>query len=486
MNLNQTTLLPIILAGGGGTRLWPLSREQYPKQFIAFDDDEQSLLQKTILRMCKLEGDFELSSPVLICNQDHRFLVSDHAEKIGVEPTEVILEPVGKNTAPALTIAALKYIKEDPVLLIAPADHRITDSKDFVRAIILGVSQAQQGKFVTFGIVPTGPETGYGYIQTVKSENANSVQVVSSFVEKPDEATAIQFLKSGNYSWNSGIFMMKASLWLDATEKYRPDIYNACVNVLSNSKATDGYCFLDSSFADCPAESIDYAVMEKICEDESAYQLVNIKMDAGWSDLGSWDVFYNIKNKDKYNNVVDGNVVNHETTNSIIQSHDRLVATFDCDNLLIVETPDAVLVGNRNNTQAVKQLVSKLKHENKPEAVLHKRVFRPWGSYETLELSSNYQVKKLIVKPGKKLSLQLHHKRAEHWVVVKGTATVTCGDKVFNLEVNESTYIPLGEKHRLENMQDSDLEVIEVQSGNYLGEDDIVRFDDDFGRHEQT
>ncbi len=484
MNNKNNSLCPVILAGGGGTRLWPLSRGQYPKQFLAFDD-ELSLLQKTIMRMCEVSQEVEHNAPVLVCNNDHRFLVNDHAEQIVEELLEIILEPVGRNTAPALTVVALKYLDSDPVLLVAPADHLITDVAEFKNAVEIGMTQALQNKFVTFGICPSRPDTGYGYIEVPPNDDDILAPVVS-FVEKPDEAKAINYINSGNYLWNSGIFMMKASKWLDAIKRYRPDIYTYCKEVTSKSKEIDGFFLLHSSFEDCPAESIDYAVMEKICHNTEDEELVVVKTNPGWTDLGSWEAIFDINSKDEYNNVIKGNVVCHETRNSVIQSHGRLVAAFHCDDILVVETSDAVLVGKRNSSQSVKHIVDKLIQLDKQEASLHQLVHRPWGSYETLELRDNYQVKRLIVKPGKKLSLQLHHKRAEHWVVVNGIATVTLGEREFDLGENESTYIPVGEKHRLENKHEMELEVIEVQSGSYLGEDDIVRFEDDFGRHTKS
>ncbi len=483
MHLQKTPLCPVILAGGGGTRLWPLSRGQYPKQFLTFGD-ELSLLQKTIVRMHDVSKEDEHMAPVLVCNHDHRFLVNDHAEQVVAELSDIILEPLGRNTAPALTIVALKLLESDPVMLVAPADHLIANTSEFKNAVAAGMEQALQNKFVTFGIRPTRPDTGYGYIEV--NRNDDDVTPVVNFVEKPDEAMAIQYVNDGNYLWNSGIFMMKASRWLDAIKLYRPDIYSACEAVMSSSKEIDGFYLLHDSFKDCPADSIDYAVMEKLCSNSNSEELVVVKTNPGWTDLGSWEAIFDIGAKDDDDNVVSGNVVCHETRNSVIQSHGRLVATFHCDDVLVVETPDAVLVGDINNSQSVKHIVDKLIQLEKQEASLHQLVHRPWGSYETLELKENYQVKRLIVKPEKKLSLQLHHKRAEHWVVVNGIATITLGDKVFELNENESTYIPLGEKHRLENKQAVDLEVIEVQSGKYLGEDDIVRFEDDFGRHSKA
>lgn len=480
-NANKT-LCPVILAGGGGTRLWPLSREQYPKQFLSFGQD-QSMLQQALSRISAMNGGYQLESPVLICNEDHRFLVSENADEIHVTPKEIILEPVGRNTAPALTIAAIRTAQSDPVLLIMPADHLISDTAAFHEAVGRGYEQSRGGKLVTFGIRPDYAETGYGYLKT-GGVLADNVYAIDRFVEKPDLETAEGYVKAGNYYWNSGIFMMRATVWLEAIRKYRPDIYEACVRV-NDHGSMDGIFFrMDKGFADCPADSIDYAVMEKVCTDnDGKFSIAMVKLDAGWSDLGSWAAIYDASRKDKDNNFIKGDVITDDTHDSIIESHHRLVAAVGCDNILVVETADAVLVGNRSRTQEVKNIVTKLKNKKREEALNHRRVYRPWGSYESLDAGEHFQVKRLVVNPGKKLSLQLHHRRAEHWVVVTGIATVTRGDEIFDLEKNQSTFIPLGEKHRLENKQDTVLEVIEVQSGDYLGEDDIVRFDDDFGRH---
>ena len=472
---------PVILAGGGGTRLWPLSREHYPKQFLSFNN-EHSMLQQSMLRICRVKGDISIQQPVLICNEEHRFLVAEHALQLAIKPKEIILEPVGRNTAPALTIAALRAGEGDPVLLMLPADHYIGDLAAFHAAVKQGYTEAAAGKLVTFGIQPTSPETGYGYLQSGRTINSN-VFAVNRFVEKPDSATAIKYLETGEYYWNSGIFMMKASVWLKAIEEHRGDIYTACCRVNESSSADGDFFRLDKTFSECPSDSIDYAVMEKICSETGKYQSAMVVLDAGWSDLGSWSAIWETTAKDNNNNAINGDVLAEDTRNSIIHSHSRLVATIGCDNLLVIETPDAVLVGNRENSQDVKKVVERLKQAGREERINHRRVFRPWGSYESLDTGKRYQVKRLMVNPGKKLSLQLHHQRAEHWVVVSGIATVTCGEKTFDLKENESTFIPLGEKHRLENRQDIPLEVIEVQSGDYLGEDDIVRFDDDFGRH---
>ena len=478
---NKETLCPIILAGGGGTRLWPLSREHYPKQFLAFNN-EHSMLQQSLLRICGINTGLTVLSPMLICNEEHRFLVAEHARLLNINPFEIILEPTGRNTAPALTMAALRAPAGDPVLLMLPADHLIENTDAFQQSVIKGMAEAMAGKLVTFGIKPKTAETGYGYLHVQQSDN-DYVFNVHRFVEKPDIKTAEKYVQDGTYYWNSGIFMMKASVWLKAINEFRPDIAETCGEVNRHSRTDGNFIHLDKTFANCPAESIDYAIMENACGKNSHYQTSMIVLDAGWSDLGSWSALWEASVKDDDSNVIHGDVITSNTRSSIIQSHSRLVATVGCDNLLVIETADAVLVGNRDQSQNVKQIVEKLKLTSRGERINHRKVFRPWGSYESLDSGERFQVKRLMVNPGKKLSLQLHHKRAEHWVVVHGKATVTCADKVFDLQENESTYIPLGAKHRLENRQSIPLEVIEVQSGHYLGEDDIVRFDDDFGRH---
>jgi len=483
MNIHKNILRPVILAGGGGTRLWPLSRVHYPKQFLAFDN-EYSMLQQSLLRITGIEADFDIENPVLICNEEHRFLVAEHTSQINIDPIEIILEPSGRNTAPALTIAALRAGNNDPVLLMLPADHYIRDIDAFHEAVRCGFPEAVAGRLVTFGITPLSPETGYGYLQVSDASGDNQIYTVKRFVEKPDINTATQYLDQGGYFWNSGIFMMKASVWLEAISAFRADIHSACSKINENSSVDNMFFRLDKSFADCPSDSIDYAVMEKVCDD-NRFQSAMVAMDAGWSDLGSWSAIWEMSDKDIHQNAISGDVVAEETTNSIIQSHSRLVTTIGCDNLLVIETPDAVLVGDRTKSQDVKKIFERLKENDRDERTNHRRVYRPWGSYEGLDSGPRFQVKRLVVNPGKKLSLQLHHKRAEHWIVVSGIATVTCDDRVFDLNENESTFIPLGSKHRLENRQAGLLEVIEVQSGDYLGEDDIVRFDDDFGRHNQ-
>ncbi len=482
MNSVTKNICPVILAGGSGTRLWPLSRESYPKQFLSFNS-EYSMLQQSLLRICNMKG-VSIEALVLVCNDEHRFLVAEQSDQIKINPKEIITEPLGRNTAPALTIAALRSTDNDPILLMIPGDHLIQDTMAFHIALELGATEAASGKLVTFGIQPLSPETGYGYLQADSMLDNKSGYLVKRFVEKPDSETAVKYLKDGDYFWNSGIFMMKTSVWLEVIKEYRADIYTACCEVNEKS-SLDGIFFkLDKSFSECPSDSIDYAVMEEVCEGDSLFQLAMVVMDAGWSDLGSWSSVWETSNKDKNQNAISGDVIVNDTKNSIIQSHSRLVVATGCDNLMIIETPDAVLIGNRQESQNIKDIVETLKHDDRQETVDHRRVHKPWGSYESLDSGAAFQVKRLTVNPGKKISLQLHHQRSEHWVVVQGVATVTCDEKIFDLEINQSTFIPLGAKHRLENRQETLLEVIEVQSGDYLGEDDIVRFDDDFGRHE--
>jgi len=473
--------LPVILAGGGGTRLWPLSRENHPKQFLSVGGGH-SMLQQTLLRVRSVDAGFAADRPVLLCNETHRFLVAEHARQIDVELREIILEPAGRNTAPALTIAALRAGEGDPVLLMMPADHHIEDVPAFHEAVRLGFVEAGKGNLVTFGVRPLSPETGYGYVQAVPGADHGGVLDVGRFLEKPDAKTAARCLDAGDYYWNSGIFMMKASIWLEAVRQFCADIHQACHQATASASRDGLFYRLPASFSDCRSDSIDYAVMEKAAVTGGRFRTVMVPLDAGWSDLGSWSSLWEISGKDEHNNAITGDVFAEQTRNSIIQSHSRLMAVIGCDNLLVIETPDAVLVGRRTDSENVKKVVEKLGETGRKERTDHRRVHRPWGSYETVDSGAGFQVKRLVVSPGKKLSLQLHHHRAEHWVVVRGVATVTREDQIFDLRMNESTYIPAGHRHRLENRQDVPLEVIEVQSGDYLGEDDIVRFDDDFGR----
>lgn len=484
----KNTLYPVILAGGGGTRLWPLSRRYYPKQFLSLDEKD-SMLQKTVLRMDGLSTDGSVSDPIVICNEEHRFLVAENIEDINKSSQEIILEPVGRNTAPALTVAALRIDDPDAIMLMMPADHIIPDTGMLHEAINKAVEIAENDCFLTFGIQPDKPETGYGYIKTAdeisKGEHCRAYSI-EEFVEKPNKEKAIEYLESGKYYWNSGIFLMKTSLWLDAIKEFAPEIYQQVTKSVEHGQSDGQFFRLNKDdFTNCPDDSIDYAVMENV-SGSNKFKSALVSLDAGWSDIGSWAAVWEVGEKDKNQNVIKGDVITEGTRNSIVYSQHRLVTTVGCDDILVIETADAVLVGNREQAQDVKKLVDSLQGQDREERLTHREVFRPWGSYESLDEGEHFQVKRLKVKPGKKLSLQLHHKRAEHWVVVKGIATVTKGTDVFKLKENESTYIPLGEKHRLENAEDELLEVIEVQSGSYLGEDDIVRFDDDFGRVDQT
>ena len=473
-------LIPVIMSGGSGSRLWPQSRSLYPKQFLPLVD-ENTMLQNTITR---LEGLDVVASPVVIANEEHRFLVAEQLRQISKSAEAIILEPVGRNTAPAVALAALKVTSEqacsegdEPMLLVLAADHVIRDKEAFHQAIATALPSAQDGKLVTFGIVPTSPETGYGYIQADTPSDSRVAMPVNQFVEKPDLLTAKQYVASGNYFWNSGMFMFKASRYLEELKQFRPDILSACQKAMSVQNADLDFVRLDeSAFQACPDDSIDYAVMEKTAD------AVVVPLDAGWSDVGSWSSLADISSKDAEGNSVIGDTLLHDTRNTYVRSDKKLIATVGVENLVITETDDAILVAHKDKVQDVKKIVEKLKEQNRSEVKLHRKVYRPWGSYDSIDQGERFQVKRITVKPGAQLSLQKHYHRAEHWIVVKGTALVTNADEQVLLTENQSTYIPVGVVHRLENPGKFDLEMIEVQSGSYLGEDDIVRFEDSYGR----
>jgi mannose-1-phosphate guanylyltransferase/mannose-6-phosphate isomerase len=467
---------PVVLAGGTGSRLWPKSRAALPKQFLSLTSDN-TMLQDTILR---LPTD-KMDPPLFICNEDHRFLAAEQLRVANIDYDSIILEPVGRNTAPAIALAALRAIQqgEDPVLLILAADHLIADHQAFHDAVDKATLLAADGKLVTFGIVPTEAHTGYGYIKSGEDVNALGYKV-AEFVEKPNLATAQQYLDSGEYFWNSGMFMFKASVYLRELSKYAPDIFTACTKAMDNTDKDMTFIRVDAdAFAQCPDDSIDYAVMEKTSD------ACMVSLDAGWNDVGSWTSLWETsKNKDERGNVVIGDAILDGVNNSYINSEQRLISVIGLDDVVVVETKDAVLVANKNKVQDIKNVVNQLKAEKRPEFEFHREVFRPWGSYDSIDNGKRYQVKRISVKPGEKLSVQMHHHRAEHWIVVSGTANVTVGEKTTLITENESIYIPIGEIHALENPGKILLELIEVQSGGYLGEDDIVRFSDRYGRVE--
>jgi len=463
-------LQPVILSGGSGTRLWPLSRELYPKQLLCLAGDN-TLLQQTVARLDGLEG---VSAPMVVCNEEHRFLVAEQLREMNVTATDIILEPVGRNTAPALTLAALAATSggDDPLLLVMPADHVIRDVEAFQSAVRRAIELAEQGQLVTFGIVPQSPETGYGYIRCGQGVE------VAAFVEKPDAETAASYVQSGDYLWNSGMFLSRASVWLEELDSNHPQMLKACESALgASTRDGDFRRVAKEPFVLCPSNSIDYAVMEK------TKRAAVVPLDAGWSDIGAWSAMWQVCAQDGNGNVVQGDVVTHDTRNALLIAQHRLLGVVGVENVIVVETPDAVLVVQKDRAQDVKEIVGRLKELNRTEHLSHRRVHRPWGTYEGVDNGERFQVKRLVVKPGGSLSLQMHHHRAEHWVVVKGTAKVTRGDEVFLISENQSTYIPIGTKHRLENPGTIPLEIIEVQSGPYLGEDDIVRFDDHYNRH---
>ncbi len=478
-------LTPVILSGGSGTRLWPLSRELYPKQLLPLTG-ERTMLQQTALR---LEG-LSASAPIVVCNEAHRFLVAEQLRQLDINPRAMVLEPAGRNTAPAIALAAHAALATagatqgtaadaDPVLLVLPADHVIRDVPAFQKAVRTALEAARAGRLVTFGIVPTSPEVGYGYIQRGVAEDG--VFRIARFVEKPSAERAGEFLAAGDYYWNGGMFMFRARRYLEELERHAPNIARACRAAWEGAKADLDFTRIDAaSFASCPADSIDYAVMEKTSA------AVVVPLEAGWSDVGSWSALHEASPADAHGNVSHGDVIAEDTQGCFLYSESRLVSAVGLRDHVVVETKDAVLVAPRERVQDVKRLVHRLKEQGRYEHSLHREVFRPWGSYDSIENGPRFQVKRLKIKPGATLSLQMHHHRAEHWIVVSGTARITRGEEVFLLEENQSTYIPIGVRHRIENPGKIPLHIIEVQSGSYLGEDDIVRFQDHYGRQGTT
>jgi mannose-1-phosphate guanylyltransferase/mannose-6-phosphate isomerase len=476
----------VVLSGGSGTRLWPFSREAYPKQFLSFTGGG-TLFQDTVARVVDwgaADQGFKVLPPLVVCNELHRFLVAEQLRQLGQEQGRILLEPIGRNTAPALTLAALQAVEEggNPVLLVLPSDHYVADLAGFQKRLAEAIELAASGIIVTFGIVPDKPETGFGYIQRGASIGDNAF-ALGGFREKPDAMTAAQYLASGEYFWNSGIFILQANTWLDEIKRHRPDILSACVETCQSGKREGGFVSFDKAvFASCPSDSIDYAVMEKVASDPGRAAV--LPLDVGWSDLGSWPALTSIRPTDQEGNVMIGDVFTKDTRNSVLYSQHRFLAAVGISDVVVIETNDAVLVAHKDRAQDVKAITDHLKKTERSEHVFHTKVHRPWGCYESIGNGSRYQVKRLTITPGASLSLQLHHHRAEHWIVVKGTARVTRGEETFLLTENESTYIPLGVKHRLENPGAIPLEIIEVQSGSYLGENDIVRFEDRYNRVE--
>ena len=477
-----TPLIPVILCGGTGTRLWPLSRASYPKQYWALSGDgESTLLQQTQQRLNGLDG---LGSPLLICNEDHRFIVAEQMRQIDVEPNAILLEPMGRNTAPAVTVAALQATADgaDPLLLVLAADHVIRDASHFREVVEAGRRPAEEGRLVTFGIVPTAPETGYGYIEAAQPFSGGPLQDVpiARFVEKPDRATAETFLSTGRFTWNSGMFLFRASAMLAELERLSPEVVSCCRAALEQDTADLDFLRLErEAFAKCPNIAIDVAVMEKT-------ELGTVlPLDAGWSDVGSWSALWETSDRDGNGNVLQGRVISEGSRNCYLRSEHRLVVGLGVENLVVVETDDAVLIADRARAQEIKKVVKQLETDGSPEGKAHRKIYRPWGHYTSVVESSRWQVKRISVKPGASLSLQMHHHRAEHWVVVRGTAVVERDGEQQLLGENQSTYIPLGCRHRLSNPGKIPVELIEVQSGTYLGEDDIVRFEDRYGRSDQ-
>jgi mannose-1-phosphate guanylyltransferase / mannose-6-phosphate isomerase len=466
-------VIPVILSGGAGTRLWPLSREMYPKQLLALTS-QRTMLQETAARLAGIAG---AGDPIIVCNEAHRFTVAEQLRATGFKASAILLEPVGRNTAPAVALAALKAMEIDPeaVLIVAPADHVVRDTSRFQQAAAVAGELARAGKLVTFGIVAHAPETGYGYIR--RGDGEGPAYPVAQFIEKPPLDVAQQFVVSGDYFWNSGMFVFKASRYLAELANFAPDILEASKAAFEAATTDLDFVRIDkSAFEKCRSDSIDYAVMEKTRD------AVVLPLDAGWSDVGSWASLFDALPADEEGNVLQGDVLVHDTHDCYVHSTSRLVAVVGMDDHIVVETKDAILVAPKERVQDVKELVAKLKKSGRRESSLHREVFRPWGSYDSLDNGERFQVKRLSVKPGGVLSLQMHHHRAEHWIVVQGTARITCGEKTFLLSENESTFIPIGATHRIENPGKVALHIVEVQSGSYLGEDDIVRLEDSYGR----
>ncbi len=468
-------ITPVILSGGSGTRLWPLSRKMYPKQFINLHGC-MTMLQETVTR---LDG-LEINTPIVVCNEDHRFIVAEQMRQTGIEHPQIILEPEGKNTAPAIALAAyhdLAVNGQDSILLVLAADHIIEDQQAFQRAILQAAASAQKGALVTFGIVPVRPETGYGYIRFEKADG-ESVYKVEGFVEKPDADTASTYLQAGNYLWNSGMFMFTSTQYLQELAAHQPSIAEVTKASMQDASTDLDFIRLNAEvFANCPSDSIDYAVMEK-----TQHAMV-VPLDAGWNDIGSWSSLWDVNEKDEQGNSTHGDVMLFDAHNNLAMSESRLLTAVGVDDLIIVETKDAVMVASKDKSQEVKQIVDRLKKENREESNFHRVVYRPWGHFDSVEEGDRFKVKRITVKPGAKLSLQMHHHRSEHWIVVSGTAKVQRGDEEILLTENESTYLHVGQTHSLENPGKLPLELIEIQTGSYLGEDDIVRFEDKYGRN---
>ncbi|TCO71430.1 mannose-1-phosphate guanylyltransferase/mannose-6-phosphate isomerase [Chromatocurvus halotolerans] len=466
-------LVPVLLSGGVGSRLWPVSREAHPKQFLPLAS-ELSMLQATLERTSALRA----SAPLVVCNEEHRFMVAEQLRQLSVQPAGILLEPEGRNTAPAVALAALQALETDQeaILLVLPADHIIKDTAAFTDAVAAAMPLAEDGYLVTFGVVPASPETGYGYIQRGDAVGEAGFEL-RAFFEKPDADTASAYVESGDFLWNSGMFLLRAATYLEELGNYAPDMAQHCRAAMAAASSDLDFVRPDrAAFAASASDSIDYAVMERTTRGAV------VPLDCGWSDVGAWSTLWEVSAQDQDGNVLQGDVIAEDCRGSYLRSESRLLAAAGIDDLVVVETADAILVASRHRVQDVKRIVTRLREEGRSEASLHHRVYRPWGSYESLVVSERFQVKRIIVNPGGTLSLQMHHHRAEHWIVVRGTAEVTCEEKTFMLGEDESTYIPLGHRHRLANPGKIPLELIEVQTGSYLGEDDIVRFEDKYGR----